>query len=69
MAQLRGRLAVDCEVGSSSPASAKGERFLKNLSSHTVHSAECTGNCAGGLNEELRIAAKSRANKVWTTLP
>ena len=52
MAQLGGRLAVDCEVGSLNPASghrAKGERFLKNLSSHTVHSAECTGNCTGGL--------------------
>ena len=57
MAQLRGRLAVDCEVGSSSPASAKGERFLKNLSSHTVHSAESPGNCTGGLSE-----AKSRTN-------
>ena len=45
-------MAVDREVGSPSPASAhsaKGERFLKNLSSHTVHSAECTGNCTEGL--------------------
>ena len=34
-----------------------------------VHSAECIRNCAWGLNEELPIAAKSRTNKVWITLP
>ena len=52
VAQLGECLAVDCKVSSSNSASAhraKGERFLKNLSSHTVHSAECTGNCTGGL--------------------
>ena len=42
---------------------AKGERFLNNICSHTVYSAEYTGNCAEGLNEELTIEAKSRANK------
>ena len=44
-------------------------RDISNLCSHTVHSAECTGNCAWGLNEELPIAAKSWANKAWITLP
>ena len=46
--------------------SAKGE----SLCSPPVYSAECTRNCAWGLNEELPIAAKSRTNKVWIiTLP
>ena len=58
-------------VSSSSPAlpTVLRVRDISNLSSHTVTSAECTGNCAWGLNEELTIAVKSRANKVWITLP
>ena len=58
-------------VSSSSPAlpTVLRVRDISNLSSHTVHSAEYTGNCAWGLNEELPIAAKSRANKVLITLP
>ena len=34
-----------------------------------VHSAECRRNCTRGWNDELPIAAKSRTNKVWITLP
>ena len=71
VAQQLGHWIVDRKISSSSPAlpTVLRVRDISNLSSHTVHSGECTGNCAWGLNEELPIAAKSRANKVWITLP
>ena len=43
---------------------ANGKRFINNLSSHTVYSAECTRNCAEELNEEL----PKKSNHSWTVL-
>ena len=71
MAKWLRRLTANRKVSSSIPALSTmlRVRVISNLCSHAVHSAECTGNCAWGLNEELPIAAKSRANKVWITFP
>ena len=46
--------------------SVKGKSYLEFLQPQ-VYSAEWTGNCAWGLNEELPIAAKSGTNKEWIT--
>ena len=48
MAQWLGHRIADRKVSSSSPAlpmTVLKMRDISNLSSHTVHSAECTGNC------------------------
>ena len=70
VAQWLGHRIADRKVSSSSPAlpTVLRVRDISNLSSHTVHTAECTGICARGLNEELPISAKSRANKVSISL-
>ena len=46
--QWLGHRIADRKVSSSSPAlpTVLRVRDISNLSSHTVHSAECTGNCA-----------------------
>ena len=48
VAQWLGHRIADRKVSSSSPAlpTVLSVRDISNLSSHTVHSAECTGNCA-----------------------
>ena len=48
VAQWLRRLTADSKVSSSSPAlpTMPRVRDISNLCSHTVHSAECTGNCA-----------------------
>ena len=48
VAQWLGLRIANRKVSSSSPAlsTVLRVRDISNLSSHTVHSAECTGNCA-----------------------
>ena len=48
VAQWLGHWIADRKVSISSPAlpTVLRVRDISNLSSHTVHSAECTGNCA-----------------------
>ena len=48
VAQWLGHRIANCKISSSSPAlpTVLRVRDISNLSSHTVHSAECTGNCA-----------------------
>ena len=44
-------------------------RIPSDLYNHPVHLAEYPSNRVWRLNEELPIAAKSRAKRVWYTLP
>ena len=48
VAQWLGHRIANRKISSSSPAlsTVLMVRDISNLSSHTVHSAECTGNCA-----------------------
>ena len=75
VAQLVGHWFADRKIGSSSPALPtvlKVRDYSKTYAA--TRFIQCSGNIAGGLNEEpcpvpIAIVAKSWANKEWNRLP